>query len=59
MRLEGPRRGAAVQRLQHRRLHFQVPLGVEESPDAPHDLGPQPEHFTDLRMYREIRVALP
>src|SRR5438270_364131 len=57
MRLEGPRRGAAVQRLQHRRLHFQVPLGVEESPDAPHDLRPQPHEPSRERVPRGLVVA--
>src|SRR6266568_3879561 len=58
MRLEGPRRRTAVDRLEHRRLYFQVPLGIEERPDSLHDPGPQPEHLADLRMHRQIRIAL-
>ena len=58
MGLEGRGRRAPVQRLQHRRFHLQIPLAVEERPNALDDPRPQPEHLPDLRMHREVRVPL-
>ncbi len=59
VRLERRGCGAAVQRLQHRRFYFQIPLGIQESPNSLHDPRAQPEHVAHFGMHREIGVALP
>ncbi len=55
---EGPRAGAAVERLQYRRLHLEVVARVEELPDVAHHAGPQAEQFPHLGVDGEVGVTL-
>ncbi len=57
--LEGVRRGASVDRLQHRRLHVQKAEIVEEPPDFLHDARAGDEQFAYIGVHGEIGVPLP
>ena len=43
---ERPRRGAAVQRLEHRRLDLEEPALVEKAPQIADGRGPEPEDLS-------------
>ena len=58
VRDEGPRRRAAVERLQDGRLHFQETALVQEAAQAPHHRRPRAEDLAHLRVDRQVGVAL-
>ena len=58
VRHERRRGGAAVDRLQDRRLDLHEPAIVEELPDQPHDVGAQHEDFADIGVHRKIDIPL-
>ena len=58
VRLERPRRGAAVGRQEHARLALDVAALVEEAADARDDLRALAEHLDLLGMHDEVEVAL-
>ncbi len=59
MRHEGAGRGAAVERLEDRRLHLEEAPLVEEPTQVRDRSGADLEDPADLGMHREVRVALP
>ena len=59
MRDERPRRGAAGQRLHHRRLDLDEVARREEGADALDDARAHDEHLAHLRIGDQIEVALP
>ena len=58
-RRERPSRGAAVERLQRRRLHLDEPSRIEEAPDGGDDLRSGLEDGAHLLIGDQVRVALP
>ena len=58
MRLEGARRRAGHQRVEHRRLHLEEAAVVEEAPDVADELGALAEVLAHLRIGGEVEVAL-
>ncbi len=58
VRRERPRPRAAVERLEDRRLDFEVPARVEVGADRRDHPGPRHEHGADIRMHREIGIPL-
>ena len=59
VRHERPRRGAARDRMHHRRLDFEIAARDEELADRLHDLRALDEHVARLRIGDEVDVALP
>ena len=58
-RREGPRRGAAVERLEGRRLHLEVAVPVQLTPERRDDPGAGDEHLPDLVVTEQVGVAAP
>jgi hypothetical protein len=58
-RRERPSRGATVERLQCRRLHFDETPCIEEAPDRGDDLRPGLEDGANLLIGNQVGVALP
>ena len=55
---ERARRGAAVERLQHRRLHLDEPLGVEEPPDRAITCARVMNSVARLRVGDQVELAV-
>ncbi len=58
MRDERPCRRAAVERLHHRRLHFQKSVRLQLPPQRRDDLRPRHEHLANFRIRDQIQIAL-
>ena len=58
MRDERPRGRAAVQRLQHRRLHLQEAVRVQELAQSAYDSCTTAEHLAHVGIDSQVRVAL-
>ena len=58
MRDEWPRRRAAGDRLQHRRLDLDEALAVEEAADEAHDAGADAEGLAHLGVHDQVDIAL-
>ena len=58
MRDEGPRRGAAVNGLQHRRLHFQEAARFQLAAQRRDDLRARDEHLADFGIGDQIEITL-
>ncbi len=56
---ERPRRRAAVERLQHRRLHLDESLGIEEPSHLGDDPGTGHEQLPDLVAGDQVELAVP
>ncbi len=55
---ERPRRRTPIQRLQHGRLDLEEAALVQKGPDPAHGPRTEPEDGPDLRMHRQVGVAL-
>ena len=58
VRGEGPRRGAAVDGLQHGRFHLQVAARIQKAAHRAEELGALPEDGAHVGVHREVDVAL-
>ncbi len=59
MGLEGARRGAARNRMQHRRFHFEKAARVEKRAQVAHDRRTRFEHAPAFLVHDQIDVAAP
>jgi hypothetical protein len=55
---EGPREGAPVQRLEHRRLDLDEALGVQVAAHRGDDLGPRDEDLASVVVGDEVELAM-
>ena len=59
VRDERPRRGAARNRMHHRRLNFEIAALVQELAQCRDDARAGAEHFADGGVHDEVEIALP
>ena len=59
VRDEGPRRGAARNRVHHRRLDFEIAALVQERAQCRDDARAGAEHFAHAGVHDEVEIALP